>query len=741
MEFMNKKTLLVVFIIAALLATTAFARIGEGKYGIMLPTKPGQNSEVLPIDKKQLRALQAGEITMNDILLAKTNGILDTLLTPAANEVRFGATPGDTMLSYFKPPAALIVKEIGMIFTDINESKDCHVINLSLAYANWHAENHPSDSVDAKGWLGAFIDNVWTPSSFGVYPIQWEAGHLPLWGEFPVTVTNTSQWVPVPMIYMGYEPNVARNDFLAIMVPVGAAGGWIRWEAGQTTQRQWYGLKSYAAPGTSGNPGWHVRSYSWLVYALVEFYENTPPSVKNGGPYGSVLNADARTVSCHVTDIDANDPNQAGAATVNLFYKVNDAADYTMTACTLASGTDTDGIWNGVIPAGILTPGDVVHFYFEATDKAGLATSGVELSYGYFAKVNDILVFYNDDGTSYPSWILSPYYDNLWVNESDTVAYPYDVWVGLADGALSSPLVNMYNYMVEIDAYSPATMNDDVLGAWFASGPKFMFWSSQEWGYQLTGGSDSTFAADDWHNMYMGIGTIGPMDINYDRTHSAKKRFPVNAVAGDIISGPLAAFCGDSLQLYYYSDYELGFGDWADLMTAGDGAVVCFTDSAEGKTMGVHKEAANGTKGVFLTFDQLCLDTWALSSYTVTDGYHWTEPNVHSVAGAALRWFGAPTAVDDNTEPGVIGAYSLNQNYPNPFNPETVINYSISKPGLVKLSVYNVLGQKVADLVNEHKTANTYKVTFDASDLTSGVYFYRLEVGDYSKTMKMMLLR
>ncbi|HDP99973.1 MAG TPA: T9SS type A sorting domain-containing protein, partial [bacterium] len=167
---------------------------------------------------------------------------------------------------------------------------------------------------------------------------------------------------------------------------------------------------------------------------------------------------------------------------------------------------------------------------------------------------------------------------------------------------------------------------------------------------------------------------------------------------------------------------------------------VCFTDSAEGETMGVHKET-NGTKTVFLTFDQLCLDTWALPSYTTTDGYHWTEPNVHSVVGASLNWFGLGTSVDDNNLPTIAAEYSLQQNYPNPFNPETVINYSISQPGLVKLAVYNVLGQKVAELVNEHQTANSYKVTFDANNLTSGVYFYNLEVGDYSKTMKMMLLR
>ena len=82
--------------------------------------------------------------------------------------------------------------------------------------------------------------------------------------------------------------------------------------------------------------------------------------------------------------------------------------------------------------------------------------------------------------------------------------------------------------------------------------------------------------------------------------------------------------------------------------------------------------------------------------------------------------------------------FQLAQNYPNPFNPETQISYSIAKAGLVKLAVYNVLGQKVADLVDEYKAANSYKVTLDASNLTSGIYLYRLEVGNFSKTMKMI---
>ena len=108
----------------------------------------------------------------------------------------------------------------------------------------------------------------------------------------------------------------------------------------------------------------------------------------------------------------------------------------------------------------------------------------------------------------------------------------------------------------------------------------------------------------------------------------------------------------------------------------------------------------------------------------------------------ALTWFGtSKTSSVHSKEIGVVQEYNLSQNYPNPFNPETQISYSVAKASHVKLAVYNVLGQKVADLVDEHKDANSYKVTFDASDLTSGLYFYHLEAGDYSKTMKMMLLQ
>jgi hypothetical protein len=85
--------------------------------------------------------------------------------------------------------------------------------------------------------------------------------------------------------------------------------------------------------------------------------------------------------------------------------------------------------------------------------------------------------------------------------------------------------------------------------------------------------------------------------------------------------------------------------------------------------------------------------------------------------------------------------FQLQQNYPNPFNPSTVIDYTIAKAGNVTLKVYNLLGQEVATLVNGYQDANTYKVNFNASGLTSGVYFYELRSGSNVASGKMLLMK
>ena len=85
--------------------------------------------------------------------------------------------------------------------------------------------------------------------------------------------------------------------------------------------------------------------------------------------------------------------------------------------------------------------------------------------------------------------------------------------------------------------------------------------------------------------------------------------------------------------------------------------------------------------------------------------------------------------------------FSLEQNYPNPFNPSTTIKYSIPESGNVKLDVYNSLGEKVETLVNDYRESGNYEVNFEATDLSSGIYFYKLSIDNYSSVKKMIVLK
>jgi len=110
----------------------------------------------------------------------------------------------------------------------------------------------------------------------------------------------------------------------------------------------------------------------------------------------------------------------------------------------------------------------------------------------------------------------------------------------------------------------------------------------------------------------------------------------------------------------------------------------------------------------------------------------------------AERWdmtgWGRITDVE-NRNSAVPGSFSLEQNYPNPFNPTTTIEYKLAEPTLVKLSVFNTLGQQVEMLVNKLQSAGNYDIAWDASNMPSGVYFYKLETKSQVMTRKMMLIK
>lgn len=97
--------------------------------------------------------------------------------------------------------------------------------------------------------------------------------------------------------------------------------------------------------------------------------------------------------------------------------------------------------------------------------------------------------------------------------------------------------------------------------------------------------------------------------------------------------------------------------------------------------------------------------------------------------------------IADNPQSGAPDHYALSQNYPNPFNPSTTISYQTAQSGQVEIVMYNVLGEKIRTLVNRQMNAGQYQITVNAADLASGIYYYRMETENFTKTKKMLLVR
>ncbi len=127
-------------------------------------------------------------------------------------------------------------------------------------------------------------------------------------------------------------------------------------------------------------------------------------------------------------------------------------------------------------------------------------------------------------------------------------------------------------------------------------------------------------------------------------------------------------------------------------------------------------------------------------AFIVVGGVNRSDPDSGIVNGG-YQILIIPSLVDVKDKNLKPNSFTLEQNYPNPFNPTTRITYSITKTDFVKLSVYNILGKEIISLVNKEEEAGQHEVEFNASKLSSGIYFYRLQAGNNIQTRKMILMK
>jgi hypothetical protein len=176
------------------------------------------------------------------------------------------------------------------------------------------------------------------------------------------------------------------------------------------------------------------------------------------------------------------------------------------------------------------------------------------------------------------------------------------------------------------------------------------------------------------------------------------------------------------------------FGDYNPLTIPGlnteDGeGITKFTDLTEDFSQTAHISALDGK-----AIGSLIWDDAAMASYDPAASLQAAWDQYNSIVSVI------------STLPGSANSYKLEQNYPNPFNPSTTIQFSVTSAGNVELAVYNILGQRVRTLLNSETAAGSYKVQFDGKDdsgliLSSGVYFYKINTGNFVQTKKMVFLK
>jgi hypothetical protein len=141
--------------------------------------------------------------------------------------------------------------------------------------------------------------------------------------------------------------------------------------------------------------------------------------------------------------------------------------------------------------------------------------------------------------------------------------------------------------------------------------------------------------------------------------------------------------------------------------------------------------------------DSICVDS---SWYRPSNNWVWADP----LGGGAFPTWDGPHCfliIDEATNVEQVPGgekpvtFRLGQNYPNPFNPVTTISFDVGRTGHVQLDVYNVLGQKVETLINQVMEQGSYEADWEAAEFSTGIYFYKLESGNYSDTKKMLLLK
>ncbi|MBT7577454.1 MAG: T9SS type A sorting domain-containing protein [Candidatus Marinimicrobia bacterium] len=476
-----------------------------------------------------------------------------------------------------------------------------------------------------------------------------------------------------------------------------------------TFKTAYFGFMPDAAVDTAADGSLTSDQFDMFFEGALEWMGVSSPAAiyDVDGPSGTVL-AGPYDVSATIEDFDGD------AITANVLFSADDGATWTEIAMTADGDTYTAQIPD-------VTEAGSYYWGIEATSDGATSSyppaNEEAMEFERFVPAYDALVVFNGlPPTGYPADYYFAYTD-----------MEYDLW----DKALSPGLASAYTTIIEIATDGPVYDNSAVVTAWLTEGEKNYMLAGDEWFGALSNWTDMDFVAGDFEYDVLGI-THSYNDINA----SSSAPTAIEAVDGSLVSGALyTTHMAAADTLMYDPSYEISVSNWLDGFEVIDAATVNMTTfGASPVAIGLHR-VVNDDKVVFFGFDPMSINA---APYT------WYSFTADAPQAVAVTSFFGITSVDDLAS--LPTEFSLAQNYPNPFNPNTTISFEVPTSSDVVISVYNMLGQKVVDLVNSSYVPGVYSVQWNGVDASgkpvgSGLYIYQMNAGKYSATSKMLYLK
>ena len=725
----------ILLLFAILIGVTIAAYAGE--YAIL---RPGQDSDVKAFKSIYQKKGYLKETRTPGILGA--TGIIDTLTwrnQGASTLVNFGfLNPGDSSLVWLRPAAACSL--IAIRFRPINWEGN-------LLVDIWNAQNYEpliysTDSTDASGWWGTY-EPITDPAGWIPGDI---VGHSPLgmnaldpaehyWGPFPFTVTrdHADVWIEIPAEYgLQGQVDLGRDPFYIGMVYYQTAGWGFYSQYDWTTPFNFFKFYS-AGEGPAPHDGWFIRQFFMWYDAVIVYYENTPPTYPyvqaqnytyGGGPF---------PIKAVIQDLDAEDPNRAGVVSAELVYDLNGAVN------RLAMEVVEGDTFAATIPA--LEPGDVVQYWLESSDTPGLVGTSSRITFARIAPEHpgaDILLIWD--------WEQGADNDSFFVDLMTSLGtqYEYEMWNAIDRQGIDASVINYGWKTIYIAGWGcsstlpGASYAGNAFVDWLEAGttqePHNLLYIDQDY-YCIHEEYDCPW--DEEHGegefMYDYFGVAHAISDNHGADDAG---YDSVAVGEGDFEGIRVNFLPDHWDLV--DPQNNLWPDWIVAMVEGAEQIFHYADTEFGA--GVRY---NG--GHFKTCFLPWADFFAVDS--LENGDLLPRAGVTQTIEKIFEWFETGTGVNPSGGDGIVPrSHHLAQNYPNPFNPETRIDYQLAEDGFVELAVYNVLGQRVRTLEAGDHVAGTYSLLWDGRDdvgldVASGVYFYRLETGNFTSTKRMILMR